>query len=168
MVSLIRILLRSDRVRRWVIRRALRKPYWHLHGYMNRYWFFNEGWWIPFLPAIRVHAIFRRDGDREIHDHPFDFRTFILFGDYTEEDVAGNARIVDQGDTYGSPAERFHIITAVRTVDLLPGGIAPAVWTFVIMSRKHQSWGFLSIVNGEIRKVHHDMYESNNFRDDKE
>jgi hypothetical protein len=164
MIRLIQLLLRSERVRRWVIARSIKHPFKHLVGYMNRYWFFNEKWRIPWLPAIRVHCILRRDKDREIHDHPFDFRTFILFGSYVEQDVMGGQRTYRAGDTYKSRAERFHIIVHCEPDDRFYPALPIGVWTFVIMSPKRQDWGFLKwLADGTVRKIHHKDYPSNNF-----
>lgn len=162
MIRLIQFLLRSKRVRMWLISRALKKPFVHLEGYMSRYWLCNERWRIPLLPAIRIHCIHRRDGDRDLHDHPFDFRSFVLFGSYVEQDVMGHQKLVKQGDTYYSPAERFHAIVHVSPSDVIYPAGGFGVWTLVILSRKRQPWGFLTWVNGEIRKVHHSQYQSNN------
>ncbi len=158
----ISLLLRSERVRARLIGRAMHRPFTHLDGYMNRYWLFNEKWKWRWLPAIRIHAILRRDGDRDIHDHPFDFRTFILFGGYVEQDIMGREKICYEGSTYYSRAERFHIITHADPSDRFVPAAPKAVWTLVIMSPKRQDWGFLTLVGGLIRKVHHKQYKSMN------
>lgn len=42
--------------------------------------------WILHTPFgdLRLHHILRSDHDRDLHDHPFDFWTFLLTGGYTE------------------------------------------------------------------------------------
>ena len=58
--------------------------------YMWRGWLFNKITdhkrkypWIKF--SIRVHYIVMPDLDRHRHDHPFEARTYIMKGGYTEE-----------------------------------------------------------------------------------
>ncbi|MBY0274704.1 hypothetical protein K2Z84_05150 [Candidatus Binatia bacterium] len=62
-----------------IVRRAKRRPYAHLTGYMERYWLFRTRWL-----ACRLHVILRSDDDRALHDHPWDYATVILRGGYTE------------------------------------------------------------------------------------
>lgn len=37
------------------------------------------------LPRVYLHLIYESDGDRDPHDHPFDFRSQIVFGSYEEQ-----------------------------------------------------------------------------------
>lgn len=74
----------------WLIRRAMRTPYIHIDGYMNRWWLFNpydpetrQVRW-RWLPSVRIHHILREDRDSHMHDHPWDARTVILRGWYLE------------------------------------------------------------------------------------
>jgi len=137
------------RITDWLIRRAQRRPFTHLKGYMNRWWLFNPRWhlsrWpLKSLPAIRIHQILRRDLDPALHDHPFDWRTIVLRGSYIEEDVFGDLAPRYVGDTCFRRATEFHNIIHVS-----PGG----VWTLFICGRKVQRWGFL--VGTPARKVWH-------------
>lgn len=82
----------------YLIRSAQRTPYFHLPGYMNRWWLFNgyssDTSLSPgerdatkrfrWLPSIRVHHILRADTAAHVHDHPWNARTIILRGNYTE------------------------------------------------------------------------------------
>ena len=86
-------------VRDWLIRRAQRTPYTHIHGpdgsiYMGRWWLFNpypaksdgrKRKWADWLPSARIHHIMRPDSDRHLHDHPWNARTIVLGGWYAEE-----------------------------------------------------------------------------------
>jgi hypothetical protein len=47
-------------------------------SYMRRFIFRH-----PF-GTVRLHNILRSDEDRHLHDHPFDFTSFLLSGGYTE------------------------------------------------------------------------------------
>jgi hypothetical protein len=150
----------------WLLRRAMRTPYTHLPGYMNRYWLFNayekkngqEVTPIRWLPSIRIHHILRKDDDRHLHDHPWNARTMILRGWYTEKrlqhqddvslngyEVTVNARAEDEihylrtrGDTSRIGYGEYHSITSVSE-----GGVLTLFITFGYQG----TWGFL--VDGE-------------------
>lgn len=107
-----------------IIRRAQRTPYTHLPGYMNRWWLFNpyqkqDGEIIrrrglrAWLPSVRVHEILRADTAEHMHDHPWDARTIILRGAYTET-VAGEewnpAFFRSAGDTRAIRYGEYHHI----------------------------------------------------------
>jgi hypothetical protein len=49
-------------------------------GYYMKRWILR----LPFGFTIRLHQILRSDGDRHLHDHPFDFTSLLLTGGYTE------------------------------------------------------------------------------------
>jgi hypothetical protein len=157
------LLAAQPAVNRAIIRYAQRKPFFHLNGYMRRWWAMprwllepNEHdvleprWW-PF--AIRVHHILRADADPYLHDHPWPWRTIILRGWYEEEDVFGDIHIRLEGETRCAQAETFHRITRVSD-----GG----VWTLFIMGRWSHRWGFM--VGNPARKVYYRDYESENDR----
>ncbi len=98
---LARLLARTG-IAAWLITRAQRTPYLHIRSadgrevYMGRWWLFNaydrathlgRSRWCPW--SIRVHHIMRPDADRDMHDHPWNARTFILrkHHDYGEMQV---------------------------------------------------------------------------------
>ncbi|QXI02969.1 hypothetical protein HV782_013645 [Pseudomonas monsensis] len=81
-----------------LIARAALTPYQHIMSadgtemYMGRWWLFNPYsrethkpalWWCPW--SLRIHHIMRPDEDRDLHDHPWNARTIILRGWYTEQ-----------------------------------------------------------------------------------
>lgn len=135
-------------VARAIIRRAKRTPYFHLDGYMNRWWVFNgyskdmalgdEGrgtakrW--PRLPSIRIHHILRADDNDHPHDHPWNARTIVLDGWYVEQRVGAPARVMRRGDTGPILFESFHHIERVSE-----GG----VYTLFITGAYGGGWGFL-------------------------
>jgi hypothetical protein len=147
---------RQPKLINWIIRTAQRTPYFHLTGYMDRWWLMPR-WalapdengnlfpkaWCPF--SIRIHHIKRPDDGRDLHDHPFDYRTIILRGWYDECDVFGRSNIRSAGDTVAARAQTFHRIAA------MPAG---GVWTLFIMGPRINRWGFL--VGG--RKVYYKHY----------
>ena len=132
-------------------------------AYMERYWLVPESWKLPF--AIRVHIIKRPDTDRHLHDHPFDFRTFVLDGSYWEEQFScpglthaqphigihqtswwfrgegttSKLQAVSKIDCFGRKASTgFH-----RIAEIDPGRHGGVLTLFVYGKRK-QPWGFMT------------------------
>lgn len=148
---LIATIVTLPRVRRWIIRRAMRTPYSHIMSadgtevYMWRYWLANpygKGYgkrW-SWLPSIRVHRIMRADQDRAMHSHPWNARTIILQGWYFEEMPRQNGK-----------GRRSHCREVGYTGRLVPGtyhriSCVPwdGVWTlFFTWSAAPDGWGFL-------------------------
>lgn len=158
----------------WLIRRAMKTPYTHLPrtddpSYMARYWVFNpydrktnKPRWF-FCPwSIRIHHIKREDLDRDMHDHPWNARTIILKGWYTEKRLlteADRQKALSQvpenaifsraaisraevsetfyrqkGDTAKLGFGEYHAITSVSD---------DGVWTLFISGPWRGVWGFL-------------------------
>lgn len=88
--------------------------------------------------SIRLHHITREDHDRDLHNHPFSYRTFVLHGFYTEEVKRRQSRVTlretHEGCTSTLGPLQFHRVTEVG-----PGG----VWTLFCMTRNTGRWGFL-------------------------
>jgi hypothetical protein len=83
---------------------AMRRPYFHLDGYMQRGWVLgyhsaarnagNPTWhgrtlgrlhaWLTERAACRAHTILRSDHDRARHDHPVNSISVVLDGGYWE------------------------------------------------------------------------------------
>jgi len=55
--------------------------------YLTRVHMTPWDWW-PFKTRIYLHIFSRPDEDRVFHDHPWDFRTLVLWGGYDEESHA--------------------------------------------------------------------------------
>lgn len=135
----------------WVFRLLLwyakKTPYFHIMSpdgadvYMWRWWLFNPydhetravRW--AWLPSIRIHHIKRPDGDRHLHDHPWDARTFVLRGWYWETRKEFPwVRLNATGQTAEIPHNCFHRITSIS-----PGG----VYTLFVTGKPKHEWGFL-------------------------
>ena len=145
----------------YLIGRATRTPYFHLNNYMNRYWLFNRyseiGSWnrvplrFPRLPSVRIHHILRADRAEHMHDHPWDARTIILRGGYTERRPTERPgepyelHMRRQGDTAPVEFGQYHHIERVPPL---------GAWTLFITWRYVGTWGFL--VDGE--KVPYQTY----------
>lgn len=171
--KLVALLLARPAVTDWLIRRAQRTPYQHITSadgssvYMGRWWLFNpypspyggqpQDHYRAWLPSIRVHHICRADQDRDLHDHPWNARTFILRGWYTEErewSVLTDEEALDADGVGLNSPERamFHRLPGYtgrllfgqyhRISKVSDGG----VWTVFVTGRKRGTWGFM--VNG--------------------
>lgn len=122
---------------------------------------------------VRLHWIRQSDGDRELHDHPFNYRTFILKGWYNEEFIDSTRhrllngpalrqwqgskrhlpeyamlgvrerRLMKPGMSALSPLGQFHRIAQVAD---------DGVWTLFCMGQDTGKWGFL--VDGRWMRSH--------------
>lgn len=140
----------------WLIRRAMKTPYTHIYHpkglYMGRWWLFNAYQpetsgrknWFPI--SIRVHHICLPDEARDMHDHPWNARTIILKGGYTEHRLEA---VMPNGDVLAKVYNRVPGDTATirfgeyHNIKELPDGGA---WTLFISGKYRGTWGFL--VNG--------------------
>ena len=122
---------------------------------------------MPF--SIRLHNSVLPDQDRNLHDHPFNFRSIVIDGGYSEVALLRDMtdaqvmaaygthalpdmtpdqdtvtfmaakHYVHTGATYAAMAQRWHRIDQVYG--------ATGAWSIFIMGRRRQTWGFL--VKGE-------------------
>lgn len=136
-----------------IVRHALKHPFKHLDGYMERYWVWN-----PFMqkgvvksrkyewgPSIRLHHILRADNERDPHDHPWNSRRIILRGWYYEEQLHFDGpeyiknreyltrHVRSEGHTSPLLFGQYH-----RIVEVSEGG----VWTLFLMWDYQENWGF--------------------------
>ena len=128
-----------------IIERAKLTPYFHLAGYMERFWVFCHSVGRRFFDkyACRVHHILRSDSDRDPHNHPWNFCSIILFGGYGEKrpiieydgEISGYIRTwYGPGSVLFRKAADFHMLE-------LPEG--KTTWTLVFTGPWKQVWGFL-------------------------
>jgi hypothetical protein len=128
-----------------LIEQAKQNPYYHLEGYMERYWLY------PFSKDnktnIRIHRILSSDDDRHLHDHPWASTSIILKGGYWEvmpkdplqhpyldSDEKNLVKVWRrEGDVVIRKANSRHRL-------ILPEGTT--TWSMFIMGEKDQSWGF--------------------------
>jgi hypothetical protein len=162
--KLIAWVVSRPRIADWIIWRARKTPYFHIDGYMNRWWFFNgyskgeDGEMhkrFEWLPSVRVHHILRRDFDRVPHDHPWDARTIILKGWYREWRKTEGPIPLSMADRMGAerPPLSWHWVEYRRSVgdtatlkfneyhtvtEVSPGG----VWTLFFTWKYQGGWGF--------------------------
>lgn len=137
----------SERGFEWLKHMSVNDPYKHILGtggklYMGRWWVLKRRF---NLPSIRLHRIMVADSARDLHSHPFNFRTIILRGWYIQE-VPGKhwpRQLIDtrtmkmrQGMTAVCSYGDYHRITQVSK-----GGC----WTlFIAWGGKRDDWGFMT------------------------
>jgi hypothetical protein len=93
--------------------------------YMCRYRLFK----LPFF-KVYLHHILRSDEDQFLHDHPWNFVSFILWSGYLEQ-LPGRSRMVRPGAMIRHRATDSHRLILER----------PA-WTLVLVTGKKRTWGF--------------------------
>lgn len=126
----------------------------HIEGdlYLRRWVLVRTPWF-----QVMLHKILRPDADRELHSHPWWFRSIILKGGYVEEVLNSSAENLKRGvvTTAYLPRRRGelcgHDLDGFHRIDRLLDGPA---WTLVFTKGKEQAWGFL--VNG--KWVHNQEY----------
>lgn len=124
----------------YIIARAMRTPYRHLPGYMERFWL------LPYsrLPvAVRVHHILRSDDDRAFHDHPWPYLTVILRGGYTEVRPVFDRSGLYAGTTSAWRAAGSVLFRGARSWHRLEVPAGVDTWTLFITGPKVQQWGFM-------------------------
>ncbi len=150
---------------RWLLRsltaRAKRAPYFHLAGYMNRWWLvpYTEAGSVtdigcgPVSPwrrplawvmqrlgfAARIHEILRSDRDRVLHDHPWPYLAIILKGGYYEVTEENSLAWYRPGSVLVRGIEHRHRLM----LPTAPFGEQPAT-TLFITGRYAQKWGFFT------------------------
>ena len=145
--KLIGKLAMSDRGIDWLERRAAANPYKSIRHqgslYMKRGWIIKRRW---NLPCVRLHWIMRPDIGRDMHSHPFNFRTIILRGWYIQEyprnqywpsqkNAISVAKMVPGMQAICRYGE-FHRITQVSK-----GG---CLTLFIMWGGKRHDWGFMT------------------------
>lgn len=90
--------------------------------------------------SVRLHHWLAPDDDRNKHDHPWNFTTFVLKGGYTDVGADGNQHL-------RAPTVCRRAATHQHTVVPDPGG----AWTLVLTGPKVRRWGFW--VNGKFVKM---------------
>lgn len=145
----------------YLIKRAKKTPYSHIYKdgdcYMERYWLFNpyaltdeekaaQKWWQKRLPSVRLHRIRQEDRDRASHDHPWQARTIILKGGYSEQRVADHRR---SRNGRWVTFHTFHARVAGSTAPINFGEyhqiteVYGETWTIFITWKYMGTWGFL-------------------------
>lgn len=95
--------------------------------YLRRYYLVRNEWF-----KIYVHHILRSDEDEELHDHPWDFVSFLLWGYYLEW-LPSKAIFWPQFSIIRHKAEDAHRLE-----------LQEPAWTLVFVGKKRRDWGFFT------------------------
>lgn len=91
------------------------------------------------LFSIKFHRIYRPDRQRDLHDHPWNFHSFIVKGYYLEI-LEGNSTPQERKWYSYHKAEDFHRIERVSR---------SPIWTLVFCGKRRRDWGFKISETGE-------------------
>ena len=82
--------------------------------------------------SIWLHAIYKADQDKHLHNHPWDFKSLVLKGSYLEQTEKG---IIKQhpGKFNSRNGESYH-----KILELL----SPVVYTLFFVSPIKREWGY--------------------------
>jgi hypothetical protein len=85
------------------------------------------------LFAVFLHKHFKPDPGRDLHDHPYNFWTWILKGDYSERRDGGRLIVWRTGSLHFMKAEWLHSIHALSRIP---------TWSLLFVGRRRRMWGF--------------------------
>ena len=118
--------------------------------YLRRVYVAHWGGW-----RVYLHKFVGSDGERWLHDHPFNGLSVVLSGGYVEE-VGGEWScpalfIVSRVRRWINfiPRHRFHRIAAVE----------PGTWTLFIHTPHSKGWGFLEPVGDIDGMLYHNPFD---------
>lgn len=91
-------------------------------------------WRLLSLPwfSIFIHGIYKEDLDKDLHDHPWDIFTFIIWGGYYEESKTGTTLRKPFTWKY-SKARKPHKIKELYK---------PVTYSLAIVGKRKRSWGY--------------------------
>jgi len=124
--------------------------------YLERYYIFLKDR-IDFPFNIFLHKFLKSDPD-DLHDHPWAFRTIILYGGYWEYTEKGKFWRPPLSYRYAA-ANTFHRVELDKDI--------PYCWTLFIPSKNYRDWGFKTkkgwIKHDEYLKIRKEEYNKINF-----
>lgn len=92
---------------------------------------YMERWYVSEDRSVRFHHILRSDPDRDLHDHPWDFTSFLLSGSYVEVSSSGERR-------FAAPVVLRREAEFAHRLILDDG----PVWSYVVTGPVRREWGF--------------------------
>lgn len=131
----------------WATGIMVRKPDFTIGGdYLRRWYLVPRNAW----SNLYLHEIVRSDDDRALHDHPWDNRSFVLFGGYIEHTPEG--RIERRpGDVVERAAEALHrleLFQGQRAISLFSTGPKRRDWGFACPQGWVPWWEFTDPSDG--------------------
>lgn len=107
-----------------------------MHLYLRRLRIIQTPWF-----GVYLHEMYAPDGDRDLHDHPWNFYTFILKGGYAERMREDGKLPKFHDQTFLWPRWSGHAVSknnAHRITNLLK----VPTYTLVFVGRRTREWGF--------------------------
>lgn len=157
-----------------LVGRARQTPYFHLDGYMERYWLcpykdperpgcgpvrFSQrplSWLLQrFNIAARIHHVLASDPGRDFHDHPFSYITIVLKGGYWEVTPVYNKSGLYQGEQWQWFPPGSILFRRAKSLHRLEIPRYRPCTTLFITGPKSQDWGFVDPRQG---KTHWRLY----------
>ena len=82
--------------------------------------------------SIWLHAIYKADADKHLHNHPWDFISVVLRGSYYEQTPLGNKKQYP-GKINVRDGSEYHKILEL---------VSPVVYTLFFASKPKRLWGY--------------------------
>ena len=147
-----------------VCRRPRYKDAWHT-GRPGARWAFLEKFVISRVPggpyltrwrlvatpwfSVFLHRIDGPDPDQDVHDHPWNFVSFVIRGGYVEQYVlpllgsgaAPRTKVWRRWSVHRMPLGAYHKIERLLGVP---------TWTLILTGRRRREWGFLTHAQGHV------------------
>lgn len=112
--------------------------------YLLRWYLIPRNRWFN----IYLHKFIRDDDDRALHDHPWWFVSFLIWGRYDEVITDDGIKAIYRNapSVAYRPAEHRHRVVLPRIISVDDIGelyeYRKPAWTIVITGRKVREWGF--------------------------
>lgn len=96
-----------------------------------------ERWQVGFRNwfSIKLHRIWRKDFGRELHDHPWNFTSFIMTGGYREH-------LYRDGRHQHKRTRPFQLVCRTMADRHRIDEIFDPCWTLVVCGPRRKDWGF--------------------------
>lgn len=137
------------------IKKAMHTPYFHLDGYMNRYWVkepeVTDG--TNYGAAARAHEFLRSDSDRALHCHPWKSTSIVLVHGYDEMLPLSQDQDPSLDPTHHvviqrRPGDIVHRAARDRHRVILAEGAT--AWSLFLMGEWEKPWFFHDPVRGQV------------------
>ena len=109
--------------------------------------------------GVYLHEMHGPDADRDLHDHPWNFYTFILKGGYTEQWRKSGRDSPYENYSFYWPRWSGHVVNKLNA-HRITGLLKVPTYTLVFVGRRTREWGFWtkSIFGNEHEFIKWDEY----------
>lgn len=87
---------------------------------------------------IFIHRILESDGDKDLHDHPFDFKSLVLKGSYKEYYAIGPQWGLVKERVFKPLRINSHAHDDAHKIEVIKG----PVWTLFFTNGRLHEWGY--------------------------